>query len=247
MMPGALQALAPSLEFPLTLCLVSYGANPQLVRRLLESFEKFSDTSLFSLRVGLNAVCSETEKVVREFQRKNGKVYVSTSRKNIFKIPMMRRLLHERRVETAWTIWCDDDTYFTRADWLHRLALKIEGAPNIDMWGWMHVVWITENETLDWMRRAPWYRRRPFHKGTDLEGRRAVELRFATGGFWAIKTEVLYKLDWPDPRLVQGGDDFILGEALHQNGCKIGNFKHGVAISAAERRNPSAPEHSFIP
>jgi hypothetical protein len=38
----------------------------------------------------------------------------------------------------------------------------------------------------------------------------------------------------------------MLGEALRQKGCKIGNYKHGVAINAAPRRNPEAPEHRTL-
>jgi len=66
--------------------------------------------------------------------------------------------------------------------------------------------------------------------------------RFATGGFWAIRTSILRQFDWPDRRLVHVTGDFLLGEALRQNRLRTGLFNYGVEINDAPRRNGGAPE-----
>jgi GT2 family glycosyltransferase len=159
---------------------------------------------------------------------------------NQFKSPLMRRMFREPPLQTKWTIWCDDDTHFTRADWFQRLALKIESEPAIAMWGMQHKLWRHDELIVQWIRAATWYRGLPLLRSADLQGKDAWEFRFATGGFWALRTEILRHLDWPDPRLVQANDDFLLGEALRQNGLGIGSFHYGVEINDAPRRNSGA-------
>ena len=75
----------------------------------------------------------------------------------------------------------------------------------------------------------------------------SVRFDFVTGGFWALRTQVIHQLDWPDPRLVQAGEDFLLAEALRQNGLTLGHFSDGIRINDAPRRNPHAPEIVQIP
>ena len=54
--------------------------------------------------------------------------------------------------------------------------------------------------------------------------------------YWAVKAEVIRQLDWPDSRLVHFEDDYLLGEALHQNGYEIGRCESGVVIDCGARR-----------
>lgn len=235
-----LQTLAPSVQFPVTICVLCYGPNVVLARRFLDSLYSHTDPSLFSLRAGLNEVEKATHRLFQEYLRKFDNIELFIEPKNVFKNPLMRRLFHERPIASKWTIWCDDDTHFTRPDWLQRLALKVEHSPDVAMWGWVHVLWRRDKAILDWIHEASWYRGIPFLRGTDLDGNRAIEFRFAPGAFWAIRTQVLYRLDWPDPRLIQADEDFVLGEALRQNSFSIQNFKYGVKVNDAPRRNPNA-------
>jgi hypothetical protein len=108
------------------------------------------------------------------------------------------------------------------------------------MWGYTHALWVHSPQVLDWIKAASWYRGLPFLRGIDLDGWEATEFRFATGGFWAARTNVLKLLNWPDPRLVQANDDFLLGEELRQNQLAIGGFDYGVMINDAPRRNGRA-------
>src|SRR5688572_27705230 len=241
-----LASLAPSVQFPVTICVICYGFNVQLARRFLDSLYENTDPSLFLLRAGLNEAEPATHDLFRGYSDRFRNIQLFIQPLNIFKNPLMWRVFHEKPIESNWTIWCDDDTHFTRPDWLQRLALKIEQSPQVDMWGWIHVLWTRDEGTLNWIRAASWFCNRPFRIGKDLEGNKSVEFRFATGAFWALRTDLIYQLKWPDHRLKQGAEDFTLGEALHQRGCRIENFHHGVAINDAHRRNPAASEHSHI-
>jgi hypothetical protein len=52
----------------------------------------------------------------------------------------------------------------------------------------------------------------------------------------------LERLGWPDPRLIQANDDFLLGEAMRQNQWRMGEFHYGVKVNDAPRRNAAAAE-----
>lgn len=233
---------APSANFPVTVCVLAYGSNVRIARRFLDTLYKYTDPVLFRLRAGLNEAEPATCKLFREYASRFGNVTQFVAPRNIFKSPMMRRMFYETPLATAWTIWCDDDTHFTRHDWLQRLGLKMEQAREICLWGKLYTLWRNDRQIVNWIREAAWYRGKPCVQGRDPRGRAAVKFTFATGGFWAIRTDVLQKLNWPDPRLIQAHDDFLLGEAMRQNDLRMGRYDYGVAINDAPRRNDRAPE-----
>jgi hypothetical protein len=82
-------------------------------------------------------------------------------------------------------------------------------------------------------------------------------MRFATGGFWVIKTELLYRYNYPWPELDHNGGDSLLGELCLQQDLRLQQFKEGVKInasrdgkeSAAKRRGTSQKPlgHDFQP
>lgn len=197
------------------------------------------------MRAGLNEVEPETLRLFRERAERHGNVELFIEPANTFKNPLMRRIFHERPLTTEWTVWCDDDTHFTRPDWLARLRRRIRKYPSVAVWGAMYFQVNRNREFLQWIRSATWYRGLPFERpidpaeAADPEAGRFV---FASGGFWAARTEALQELDWPDPRLLQAAEDVAFGEALRQNGYLVGPFEYGVRVSDAPRRNASAPE-----
>jgi len=237
-----LRVIAPSLRFPITICVLCYGANAALANRFLQSLYENTDSSLFLLRAGLNEVERATRELFNNYAKKFGNITLFEEPKNIFKNPLMRRMFHQQPLQSKWVIWADDDSYFTRPDWLQRLALRIENAPDVSMWGWLHRLWSRDPSVAEWIRQSSWYRGVPFVEGTDLDGHSAIEFRFAPGAFWVLRTEVLQKLQWPDPRLVHANEDFLLGEALRQNGFRLENFNYGVTVNDAPRRNQNAAE-----
>ena len=234
----SLAVTLPAVQFPVTICVLAYGPHASLAERLLGSLYTHTDPGLFYLRAGLNEAGPATRKLFRDYSRQFKNVTLFVEPKNVFKYPMMRRMFYEPPLAMRWTIWCDDDTHFTRPDWLQRLGLRIECSPDVSMWGKPYVLWRRDKFILDWIRAAPWYRGLRCLRGKDPNGKDAAKFSFATGGFWAIRTEVLRQLNWPDSRLVHVTGDFLLGEALRQNRLTIGRFDYGVNINDAPRRNP---------
>jgi len=240
---GARHPLAvalPAVRFPLTICGLAYGPHNALAERFLGSLYTYTDPRLFYLRAGLNEAGPSTHRLFQDYAARFKNITLFKEPRNVFKYPMMRRLFYESPLSTAWTIWCDDDTHFTRPDWLQRLGLKIECSPKVSMWGKPYVLWRRDKSILHWIKAATWYRGLPCRRGKDQDGNAATRFSFATGGFWAIRTNVLRGLDWPDPRLVHTTGDFLLGEALRQNNLAVGRFDYGVKINDAPRRNSVA-------
>jgi GT2 family glycosyltransferase len=156
-------------------------------------------------------------------------------------------MFNERPLARKWVIWFDDDSHLTRGDWLQRLALKIEREPEIAQWGRGYALWRHDSTIDAFIKSASWYRGLPLMRGPDLDGREAARFHFATGGFWAMKSEVIRRLDWPDPRIIHANEDFLLGEALRQNGYRLGEFHYGMMVNDAPRRNSMASETEELP
>jgi GT2 family glycosyltransferase len=239
--------LAPGLSLPCTICALLFGDHVALARRLLESLFHFTDPSVFHLRLGLNAVSNETDRLVADHESRYPNVTVVRSTRNIFKCPMMRRLFYDEPIETRWTIWFDDDSYVHRADWLLGLGLAIQSeSPLVALWGSQHYV-APGQRVCEFIRTAKWYRGMPLSCRANGD----AVIQFPTGGFWAIRTDVIYELGWPDPRLMHYEDDYILGEAVRQIGKLTAHYRGGVVINDAPRRSaPGTPtelriEHSL--
>lgn len=229
MIPNA--TLAP----PVTICVLCYGDYPQLAERILGSLLRHTRREDFRLRLGLNAVSAETERVLEQLLPQFELDLLVRSNVNLYKNPMMRRLFHDRPLETSWTVWFDDDSYPFRPDWLNMLGLESRLEPRVDIWGRKCFIRGGDRHR-EFVRNSPW------HQGLELENDDrpgGCRIGFVVGGFWAIRTIWLRRMDWPDRRLIQTGEDYIFGEALRQNGAVIGNAFSGVAISQAARRTPA--------
>jgi len=221
-------------ENRITICALFFGDHPALCQRFLRNLFAHTPAECFELRAGLNAVCEESQLALQQAMRHHGNVSLIESPENIYKLPMMRRLFREPRILSEWIVWFDDDSFPARADWLQTLALFTEMAPEIAMWGSPR--WMTPDPALlEFTRASPWFRGKEFLRDPETG---QVGFHFLVGGYWAIRTEVVYKLDWPDARLAHFEDDYLLGEALRQNDCAIGHCESGVVIDCALRRCP---------
>jgi GT2 family glycosyltransferase len=241
-MSHPLTLLTPSVDFPVTICVVCYGPHTALAERFLASLYHHTDPALFTLRAGLNEVVPATSALFDDYAARYGNVELYVEQTNIFKAPLMRRMFTETPLTSKWVIWFDDDSYVTQPDWLMRLALKMQAQPNITQWGQTYALWRTDEAMREFISQGRWYRDLPLMRGVDMDGNEAYEFRFATGGFWAMLTDAIRQLDWPEERIIQANDDFLLGEALRQNGHEIGFYEYGIAINAADRRNAEAAE-----
>lgn len=230
-----------------TLCVTCYGPHSRLADRFLSSLYACTDPSRFTLRAGLNEVEPGTRRLFDQYAERYGNIDLFIEPRNIFKNPLMRRLFHEAPLTTPWTLWCDDDTHFTAPDWMQRLEQAAHESPDVSMFGALYYVDCGKRNLLEWIRAARWYRSVPFVREEQADGSSIVRFVFATGGFWALRTAVIRELDWPDRRLIHAGEDFLLSEALRQNGYQIAHFDEGVRINDAPRRNPRAPQVLELP
>jgi GT2 family glycosyltransferase len=231
----SLQNLTSRAALPWTISVVFYGNHPSLCRRFLEALYRCTDPKTFQLRAGMNAVCQETRELVRAASEKNGNILFIDSEKNLYKNPMMRRLFYETPLETEWTIWFDDDSYVTGPQWMLDLALAMERESSTDLFG--HLMHVEVDAQLEsFITTSKWYRG-VARRQHEEHGRPII--RFPVGGFWAARTMRLQEINWPDPRLTLYHEDFIMGEAMRQNGIEPFPFDSGVRISDAPHRAPS--------
>lgn len=119
-------------------------------------------------------------------------------------------------------------------DWLRLVEQTVE---NADMIGSVYTIRLQGRQET-WIMDQPWY--------TGLPVRRSQRVAFCTGGWWAIRTEVLQKFQWPPPELVHRGGDVMLSELCRQQQLRISDFSEGVAINAnAEGVAARAPRRGF--
>jgi GT2 family glycosyltransferase len=153
-------------------------------------------------------------------------------------------------IETEFIWWFDDDSYVLESNALPEWLGHARAAPESTvLWGQCAFCDNTESFTSledvsGFVRSAAWYRGlpppswRPGGKGEfDFENRGSGDGRwfFILGGCWLVRTRTIRALDWPDPRLKD--DDVFLGEAIRQNGWKLGNIgTPGVALNTEPRR-----------
>jgi hypothetical protein len=134
-----------------------------------------------------------------------------------------------------------------------RLPLLTNGSFS-EIWMWGQLAWCDHppilgpdlGDAVTFVRQSDWYRGlpppswRPGGKGAfDFERRGTGDGRwyFILGGCWLIRTRTMRALDWPDRRLIKTGDDVFLGEAIRQNGWKLGDIgTPGVALNTELRR-----------
>jgi hypothetical protein len=226
---------APLLQPPLTICVLCYGDYAGLAERVLASLLDHAKRDAFRLRLGLNAVGAATDQVLEKLLPQFDVDQVVRSEVNLYKDPMLRRLIHDQPIATGWTIWFDDDSYVFRKDWLEMLCCQSTLKPAVDMWGQKCFVRAGDKHR-EFIRSAPWFRGLEL---ADDDRPGGCRIHFIVGGFWAIRTAWLCRLNWPDPRLSHFAEDYMLGEAMRQHGALIGNAFSGIAINQAPRRVPA--------
>ena len=219
-----------------TICVLLYGDFPKLAERCLSSIIQTLPDIGSNLRIGMNAVSRETLDVVRKI----GTGLLSASAENIHKYPMMRHMLYgENRITTPYTMWFDDDSYLLKQSdgdiWLKAIEAQMEQA---DMLG--SIYWIKwRGQQREFVKAQPWY------GGKDPAASNSI--RFATGGWWVIRTEILYQLNYPWPSLDHRGGDVMLGEACRQQDLRLVTYKNSsVCINADDRgRESKSPRRGF--
>jgi hypothetical protein len=127
-------------------------------------------------------------------------------------------------------MWFDDDSYLCgEPGWWDRV---LAAASDHDMIG-KHYRRVLEEAQWRWIRRQPWCDP-DLGKPRAFRFRRTPSIRFCTGGWWVLRSEVLASHDWPSVELRHRGGDLLLGELLRHRGLRMGEFEEGVRINADE-------------
>jgi len=231
-----------------TICVLVYGDHAPLARRCLSSILTLPRQQ-FKLRIGLNAASDETQAYVGELITQGDVASRACyfSDENVYKYPMMRRMFYDpdNPLDTPYVMWFDDDSYVITEQahrpnpnrvrpWLDAVRAKIADA---DMIGSLYTMNLGGNQAA-WVRDQNWYNQKA------VADKRRV--RFATGGWWTIRRELLEKHDWPPLALEHRGGDVMLGELCRQQDYRLEHFNHGVAINADEHgRESEADRRGF--
>src|SRR5437660_9638685 len=92
----------PTVQFPITICVLAYGPHVALAERFLGSLYTHTDPRLFHLRAGLNEAGLETRRLFRDYSARFKNITLFVEPKNVFKYPMMRRIFYEPPSSTLW-------------------------------------------------------------------------------------------------------------------------------------------------
>lgn len=207
-----------------TICVLCFGDYPQLARRCLDSLRQLPREQ-FELRIGLNNCCRETCDYVDGLIDKGwlSADALSLGDASRYKYPTMRDLFYAKPLTTEWTMWFDDDSFLREGTGENWLALVANAGQSADMLGSIYAMQLGGRQH-EWIQRQPWYTGQPVLP--------AHTVRFATGGWWTIRTKLLQSQNWPVPELVHRGGDVMLGEVCRQQRWRLAQFNNGIAINA---------------
>lgn len=219
-----------------------YGKFEGLARRLLNSFRHPAFLRSVNFRIGLNNVGWPTSSSVRQWITDIGamstaegfdrpSIYTTYGAAPYYKYPLMRRMIHTNdvpKIDTPYVMWFDDDSCLSPAgtadwivaDWIVRL---VNAMSRYDMVGGKYSIRLRGNQHR-FIEDQPWY--------NGKKVLRNQRVNFITGGWWVIRTELLYKYDWPPENFEHNGGDVMLGELLRQHGYSMGQWTEGVSINA---------------
>jgi hypothetical protein len=134
-------------------------------------------------------------------------------------------------------MWFDHDSYLdSEIDldaWLGRVKKHLIGC--CDMIGSVQKSKLSA-EQADWAAAQEW-----FDQTCDKQ-----YLDYAIGSWWAIKTEVLYRYDWPTTDLKQKEGDLMLGTLFKHQGLSLCHLREGVRINANDVGVEAAAPRTLI-
>lgn len=215
-------------------CALFHGDYPELAQRCALSIQALRDTGRVDVRIGLNEVSARCRALIDE-ALPGAETLDATPQ--LYKYPMMRRLVHEYRGDATHVMWFDDDSCLLPGldvpQWLDAVALQA-GRTDGSL-GWLCGMAQSEVEKA-WIRAQPWF-----------TGRDQPALTVFTAGAWFVLPLSFFRqFDWPPARLRHNGGDVALGALLHQQGLTVAPFRQGVAINAdTSLVEGSAPRRGF--
>lgn len=213
----------------LCVCVLFFGPDKEslpLAQRVLNTPMRQLVEHNVEFRFGLNAVGEQTRAYVRDAVSTVFRdAFVIESRENLFKYPMMRRLFYDKPLTAPLTMWFDDDSCLAPscnvAAWLPRVKKLL------DIYAMIGSVYRNRllGNQAKWIQDQPWFNNVPI---TDY-------VKFITGGWWAIRSELLVRYAWPPPQLKHRGGDVMFGALCAQQKLGITHFRDQVWINANEQ------------
>lgn len=239
----------PYIGGKFTLFVLGFGDNLEILERCIDSIINTCPRHRYDLRVALNQPSPRVMNYVQKLGDIVTEIYPDF--KDRKKYPAMREMFHDpcRPIETPYLCWFDDDSWCRKKDWMVLLAQSI--IANHSHQGRLYGAWMfhellanTREGALRerWFQAATWWKGKPLYTGS---GKRLApngsQIVFASGGFWALSTEVMQKAGIPDERLNHNGGDITIGCQVTQAGYKVVDFsprprKEIIAWSDAPRR-----------
>jgi hypothetical protein len=204
-----------------------YGDHPPLAQRCGSTLRALWNTGKVDLRIGLNEVSGPSRAILDALLPGVPREEASPQ---IYKFPMLRRLLAGYRGDATHLMWFDDDSCLqpgrdARA-WLQ--AVSARAAQTAGSLGSLYTQAITPAQQ-QWIRQQAWY------TGREVP----ANILFNTGGWFVVPLELIRRCGWPEAGLRHGGGDITLGALLHQQGLAPQQFRVGLAINADERLRES--------
>lgn len=231
-----------------TICVLGYGDHLHLLKRCLGSILDTVPRQYREVRLALNQPSKEMLAYATGFPAEDvRKLYVDGGERR--KYPAMREMFqdHDRPIATPYVLWFDDDSWAADPLWLPRLARTI--GKNHDagcrLYGARFVHDLVPyrrqgRKPEKWFQAAPWWKGKHLHTAGGLTtAPNGSQIVFASGGFWAMASHLIYDAGIPDARLNHNGGDITIGAQVTQAGFKVYNFdpsKKHVRWSDAPRR-----------
>lgn len=211
-----------------------YGDHPELARRCGQTLRALRNTGEVDLRIGLNEASPHTRAVLQQLLPG---VDTEEADPQIYKYPMLRRLIANYRGDATHMMWFDDDSCLlpgvdARA-WLAAVSDRTARTPGT--LGSLYTVPLDETMAAR-IRKQRWYTGRPLPD----------HVLFNTGGWTVAPLDLLRRCDWPEPGLQHAFGDISLGALLQQQGLQPEQFRMGLAINAdANLRESQAPRRGI--
>ena len=209
------------------ICVLFYGAEDRhfkLAQRVLNEHMRCLAKQNVEFRFGCNAVGADTttflhEQIAAHFP--SARLFYSVE--NIMKYPIMRQMFHNPPITAPITVWFDHDSYLDLAssaeDWLNDIPRYLSCC---DMLGSIQRGKLSDAQRT-WIAEQPWF--------NSTCNKTLTYMTYAVGGWWAIKTDLLTRFNWPANDLKQKNGDIILGALLKHQELSLCHFRGGVRIN----------------
>jgi hypothetical protein len=215
-------------------CALFYGDYPAYAARCAASLALLRSTGKVDIRIGLNEVSPTSRGIITSALPG---VETISADPQIYKYPMVRRLVHSYTGNATHLMWFDDDSCLLPDTpvpaWLAEVTLRAAGAPATLGSSY---TWSLTQAQKEWVRAQPWF------TGRDIPD----PLPFNHGGWIVVPLWLLRRFDWPTADMRHNGGDVAFGALLNQQGLPVTEFRDCVVSGADETlRESTAPRRGY--